>query len=130
MDTVDGIPVRNLVWDKTRGKHVRRSRARDRGRFIRGPIPLEWLIAVTQLRGKAAVLVALAICYAVGVRGAHRDISVSNELVGIFGLSRYAKRRALEQMATAGLIILKQEGKSAPRVTIVFKRDRLTRRPV
>jgi len=68
--------------------------------------------------------IGLAVHYAAGVRGTHRDISVSNELAEVFGIDRYAKRRALEQLAAAGLITMAQEGKAAPRVTIVLKRGR------
>jgi len=72
------------------------------------------------------MLIGLVIHYAAGCRGTHRDISVSNELAGVFGINRYAKYRALKQLAGAGLITVTREGKAAPRVTIVLKRGRLS----
>jgi DNA-binding FadR family transcriptional regulator len=68
----------------------------------------------------------LAVHYAAGLHSTHCDIPVSNEIAEVFGINRYAKRRALEQLAAAGLIRIAQSGKAAPRVTIVLKRGRLS----
>ena len=71
-----------------------------------------------------ALATGLAVHYAAGLHSTHRDIPVSNEIAEAFGINRYAKRRALKQLETAGLITLAQHGKAAPRVTIVLKRPK------
>ena len=106
------------MWDKALlGAFVAKSKSAP-GPFLKGPIRLEWLTAAARLRGKALVI-GLAAHYAAGVRGTHGDISVSNELAEVWGINRYAKQRALERLAAAGLITMTQEGKAAPRGTIV-----------
>jgi DNA-binding transcriptional ArsR family regulator len=123
--TVDVTKVRKLVWDKSQGAFVDWSKTKTRNavRFIKGPLPLEWLSAAAHQGGKA-LAVGLAVHYAAGLRTTSRDIPVTNELAEVFGVSRHTKRYALKRLAAAGLIAVTQEGKSSPRVTIVSRRGR------
>jgi hypothetical protein len=97
--------------------------ARAPDRLIRAPLSSDWFTAAAGLGGKA-LAVGLALHYYAGSRSVWQNIPVSNELMETFNVSRNAKRYALKQLANAGLITMTQEGKAAPRVTIVGKRGR------
>jgi hypothetical protein len=123
-NTLEVLEVKKLYWDKTRSAFVEsKPRSPVSGRFLKGPIPLPWLASAARLRGKA-LATGLAVHYAAGLASTHKEIPVTNQLAEIFGVNRYAKRRALEQLAAAGLIRIAQSGKAAARVTIVLKRGR------
>jgi hypothetical protein len=72
--------------------------------FLKGPIPLSWLEHAGGLPGKA-LHVGLALWFRAGMLG-EDWIKVSNALVSRLGVERNAKRRALQQLAQAGLVEL------------------------
>ena len=78
------------------------SRARQTAPFLRGPVPLRWLQTAATLPGKASA-VGVALWYLAGL-GRTSTVSVPNKLLTQFGVDRFAKRRALDALAGAGLI--------------------------
>jgi hypothetical protein len=93
------------------------SRKRITGRFLRGPIPLEWLMKAGQQSGQA-LHVAIAIWFLTGVKNTN-SVQVSNKLLSKFGVNRYSKRRALKQLSNAKLISVEQGRGKSPVVTVL-----------
>lgn len=87
------------------------------GRFLRGPIPLEWLMKAGQQSGQA-LHVAIAIWFLTGVKNTN-SVQLSNKLLREFGVDRYSKRRALKQLSNAKLISVKQGRGKSPVVTVL-----------
>jgi hypothetical protein len=57
-----------------------------------------------------------------GVQRAHHNLRLSNEQAIKFGIARHPKARALQFLASAGLLTVKQQGRGAPVVSLVLKR--------
>lgn len=86
-------------------------------RFLKGPIPLKWLIRASKLPGKS-FHVAILICYRGGIEKS-RTIKLSNITVKTFGLTRFSKKRALKHLESAGLITVERYTGRSPIVTIL-----------
>ena len=77
-------------------------------RFVKGPIPIWWLQkAWTECR-PAALVYGLLLFYRRGMGAEPKPITKS-EMV-LFGITRWSKREALEELERAGLIRLRMEG--------------------
>ena len=85
--------------------------------FVKGPIPLEWVEGAARLPGKS-LHVALALWYLAGLKRS-MTVSVSNRALRPFGVDRFAKRRALNWMAKAGLVRVETVNGRSPTVEIV-----------
>jgi hypothetical protein len=70
-------------------------------RFLKGPIPWQWLETTARLPGKALAL-ALHLWQQAGWRR-RRTVPVCLSRIGL-GVSRYAARRALQALEVAGLV--------------------------
>ena len=90
---------------------------KQRGKFLKGPIPLEWLTKAANLPGKS-LHVAVALRFWAGVKKI-RSIKLSNRSLKDLGITRYSKKRALKNLELAGLIIVKSHTGRAPTVTIL-----------
>jgi hypothetical protein len=93
------------------------NRRQTKGRFLKGPVPLPWLQSAAKLPGKA-FQVGAALWYRAGME-CKSTITLTNILLGEFGVNRYAKRRALQQLERAGLISVSRKRGRNPLVTIV-----------
>jgi DNA-binding transcriptional ArsR family regulator len=94
------------------------------GKFVKGPIPLNWLGRASNLGvGKAPLATALAIWYLAGLRGTNESLLLTGATVAQFGVSPSAKSRALVVLEKAGLISVKREGRKNPLVTILDVKD-------
>ena len=79
-------------------------------RFIKGPIPLEWIQAAARLPGRS-LHVGLVLWYLAGVRRS-RQGPISYTVASHFGLSRHAVYRGLAWLEEAGLItVLRKHGR-------------------
>ena len=76
------------------------------GRFVKGPIPLDCLVVVNRLPGKAWLM--LLLIYHRTAMSSDRWVTLSRNLLKEFGVNREAKRRALRQLEAAGLIRTEQ----------------------
>ena len=115
------VTVQPHVWDKAAARYVatEHSAATDLAqleqvkmpaisdRFLKGPIPWNWIIRASQLPGNA---LAVGLCLW-RLKGATKrtDIVLSNSEVEPFGLDRSAKSRALTELERAGLIKLQRK---------------------
>ncbi len=75
---------------------------RQRGRFIKGPIPLSWIHKASILPGKA-LHVGMLIWHLVGLENS-KTVKVKPTLCTQSGISRHSKYRALKALAASGLI--------------------------
>ena len=88
-------------------------------RFLRGPIPLDWLSAAAELPGKS-LHVGIAVWLEAGLRNS-AVVPLSNLTGRYFGLDRNAKYRGLDWLEQAGLISVERKLGRAPIVTIHAK---------
>ena len=86
-------------------------------RFLRGPIPLDWLSRAAALPGRS-LHVAIAVWFMAGLKKTSM-VPVSNITSLQFGLDRNAKYRALEWLEHANLIAVERRPGRAPIVTIL-----------
>lgn len=91
-------------------------------RFLKGPIPMDWLSAAARLPGKS-LHVAIAIWFTASLNKS-ATVPLSN-LAGLpFGLDRNAKYRALKWLEEADLIEVERKLGRAPIVTLLeFRSD-------
>jgi hypothetical protein len=90
-----------------------------RGKFIAGPVDVDWVCKASRL-GVKALLVGLALWHLRGLRKADTFV-VSNVMLRDWGVQPDAKRRALHALEEAGLIKLMRRGKRSPQVTLVVQ---------
>ena len=86
-------------------------------RFVKGPIPAEWLEQAARLSGKA-LHAALAIRYLDGFRGTG-TVQLRPSTRNDYGMDRFSCNRALDQLKAAGLITVLRKAGAAPVVTIM-----------
>lgn len=103
--------------ERARTRPSRPPRHRPGERFLKGPIPLGWLIRAAGLPGKA-LQVALAIWYRAGVERTG-SITLTTTLTQTFNVDRYAKRRALAALEKAKLVTVQRTDGRNPQVTIL-----------
>jgi hypothetical protein len=77
-------------------------------RFVKGPIPIWWLHKAWKECRPAAVVFGLLLFYRRGMGVEPKPITKAE--MGLFGITRWSKRVALEDLERAGLIRLRIEG--------------------
>jgi DNA-binding transcriptional ArsR family regulator len=90
-----------------------------RGKFIAGPIDVQWVIQASQF-GVKAQLVGLALWHLKGLRRSDTFI-VSNLMLREWGVQPDAKSRALRALERAGLIRVERQGKRSPQVSLIVR---------
>jgi hypothetical protein len=87
-----------------------------RGKFVRGPIPLDWLRRAAELPGKA-LAVGVALWFLRGCRK-RTTVKLTRRTLDRLGVGRKPGYRGLQALEKAGLVrVRRQQGKS-PVVTI------------
>lgn len=86
-------------------------------RFIRGPIPAEWIEQAARLPGKA-LHVALMVQYLDGFERTG-TVKLRPSVRNAYGMDRFSCTRGLDQLEAAGLISVRRKRGSSPVVTIV-----------
>ena len=74
-------------------------------KFIKGPIPLAWLSAAASLPGKA-LAVGVAIWFLVGLHK-NNQVRITGGTLKHFNVRRQALYRAIDNLAGAGLIVVR-----------------------
>jgi len=87
------------------------------GNFLKGPIPIAWLMKASALPGKA-FQTGIVLWYLSGLRK-KETIVLANGLLEQFHISRQAKYRCLKALDGAGLITFEGRKDRNPRVTIL-----------
>ena len=85
-------------------------------RFIKGPIPLDWLLSAARL-SESALKVGLILWYLAGLNKSD-TVKLSNRYLGDIGLSRNGKYRGLAALENAGLVTYSQDNGRSPIVKI------------
>ena len=79
-------------------------RPRPRGRFLKGPIPWDWLTRAARLSTSSAVLkVALLIWFQAGLK-ATDTVRLSGDLMESWNLTRFSLYRAVDKLEEANLV--------------------------
>ena len=91
--------------------------------FLKGPIPLSWLAKAGKLPGRA-LHVGTVIWQRAGVER-KQTVSVPSQILAEFGVDRFAKKRALDALAKAGLISVVHHRGRNPVATIVMPHQSL-----
>ena len=86
-------------------------------KFLKGPIPLNWLCKAAQLPGKS-LQVAIAIWFLAGCNNSS-TVKLNQAILTDFGVTRYCKYRALEWLSGAGLIAVQEINGKNPLVTVL-----------
>jgi hypothetical protein len=87
-----------------------------RGKFIAGPIDVQWVVQASRL--VKSLLVGLALWHLKRLRQAD-TFMVSNLMLQEWGVQPDAKSRALRALERAGLIRVERQGKRSPKVTLI-----------
>ncbi|MHB9100700.1 MAG: hypothetical protein ACYC2E_04220 [Sulfuricella sp.] len=110
----DIVPVKRLAYNPNTGKHELRAPGE---KFIKGPIPLEWITRANALPGKSGA-VGLALWFLVGVKSS-RTIKLTGEVERIAVCNRKAVYTALAALETAGLITMVERKMGARAVVAI-----------
>lgn len=94
---------------------------RVRGRFLKGPVPFDWLSMAAKLPGRA-FHVAILLWFLAGMT-ASLSVKLTGATTRSFGLDRDAKSRALRSLEAAGLVTVRRRPGRNPDVTIVLPDD-------
>ena len=86
-------------------------------RFLKGPIPWNWLQKASMLPGKS-LHVGMALWQRSGIQKS-RTVKLSNVAMEDVGVDRFAKRRALKALEEAGLISVERGQGRSPIVTLL-----------
>lgn len=86
-------------------------------KFIKGPIPFDWITAAAKLRGQA-LAVALAIWFRAGLERS-KTVTLSSTTLILFGVGRSGKARGLSLLENAELIRVDRKNGKNPVITIL-----------
>jgi hypothetical protein len=90
---------------------------RSNEKFLKGPIPLNWLCHAAQLPGKS-LHVGLAIWFLAGLNKS-ATVKLSQSVLNQMGVDRHSKARALKQLTNAKLISMQSAPGCAPVITVL-----------
>ena len=106
--------IRKTAIPTIKGRVYRRDQTY---RFIKGPIPYEWITRASRMSG-TAVRVGLNLWFLSGLTKS-KTVKLSNRYLNDFGLHRISKSKGLKQLQDAGLISYTGKKGSSPLVTIL-----------
>lgn len=86
-------------------------------KFLKGPIPFNWLCKAAQLPGKS-FHVAIVIWFLVGLNKSS-TVKLNQSVLTKFGVTRHSKYRALDWLSDAGLIAVEEAKGKNPLVTVL-----------
>jgi hypothetical protein len=109
--TVTGVAV---VEVETAALH--RSKARQAGRFLKGPIPLRDIVAASRLPGRA-LAVFLAIHHRVALTR-NPFVTLPRRLLVDLGVDKDGKARALQALESAHLVRVERQRGRQPKITL------------
>lgn len=113
----ENLAIRGDPLGSKRPPVTKPSKSQRSKQFLKGPVPWDWLAAASRLPGKCAQ-VGLVLWFLSGLRKS-RTVRLGNKFTGELGVSRDAKRRALNRLENARLISVKRQVRRAPMVTLL-----------
>jgi DNA-binding transcriptional ArsR family regulator len=131
-DSRQRVQEKPFIWNKAAGQFVptadpvevdggpfgrSETKVRQRrSRFLKGPVPWDWIIRASELPGQA-LIVGLCLWRLSGAVG-NRTVTLGNTELEPFGTDRAAKSRALTVLEDAGLITVERNLGRLPIVTL------------
>ena len=120
MDTINHLRIvssglLNLTEKQDAQNSVNRSARTNR--FIKGPIPLNWVVVAAGLPGKS-FHVGMVLWYLVGLTGS-RCVKLTQKELDRFEINRNAKYRSLQFLEQSGLISVQSENGKNPHITVL-----------
>jgi hypothetical protein len=91
--------------------------------FVRGPIPLDWLVVAARLGGKA-LHVGLYCWYLAGLNDSV-EVKLSTGKLQTFGVSRQAVHRALAALERQRLLFVDRRPGCCPVITLLVSRGEI-----
>jgi hypothetical protein len=91
------------------------------GKFLKGPIPWEWVTISAKLPGKA-LQVGMVIWFLAGIKNS-RTVALSGKTLEGLGVSRYAGYRGLKGLEEANLVTVNRHTGRNPIVTILASEE-------
>jgi len=88
-------------------------------RFLRGPVPMDWLNRAARLPGKA-LHVGIAIWHLAGLKKQVADIKLSSAILTDLGISRPAGYRGLKALEQAALVSVIRHTGRQPLVSLLI----------
>ena len=88
-----------------------------RRRFLKGPIPWDWVETASKLPGKALAL-GMLLWREAGIDGIG-PVTITSAKVAALGMDRSAKSRAIADLERAGLVRVERRPRQNPLVTLV-----------
>ncbi len=107
------IPERRIETETTR----RLRKEKDR-RFLKGPVPLRWMIKAMRLPGASPFKISMVLWYRKGLTKS-AIIKLSKQVAEDFGLSTRTVYRALSVLEKAGLVQVTRNPGKSPVVKII-----------
>ena len=96
-------------------------KAKTVGAFIRGPIPMDWLMKASRIPRRNALLVGLVLFHLAGMRSERVGLVLCVERCKPFGLGRKAVQRGLAELESNGLVRVDRGSGRCPRVDLVIE---------
>jgi DNA-binding transcriptional ArsR family regulator len=103
--------------DETRLESIEMKTQRRHNRFLKGPVPWDWIARAYELPGRA-LIVGLCLWRLSGALG-NRTVTLGNAELKPFGIDRASKSRALDALEKAGLIRAERKPGRWPIVTLL-----------
>ena len=94
------------------------------GRFIRGPVPFDWLRVALSFGGKAGNL-AWSLWWLAGMERTN-PIRLTKRVLTDFNMSTRAARRLLIEFERAGLVVVDSQRGRSPKVTLTNPKPEIT----
>ena len=107
------------VGNKPLGTFKPTKKTKSTSAFVRGPIPLEWLIRATSIPRRNALVVGLVLFYLAGLNKDRTGLVLSVRRCKPFGLERKSVQRGLADLEKLGLIRVSRLTGRSPRVDIL-----------
>jgi hypothetical protein len=119
------ISETKLVFDKRAKKFApedKRISGYISGKFLKGPIPLDWLSVAAGI-SQVAFKVGVALWYLKGLQGSE-EVRFTKDARKQFRISRYSVYRALDDLQDAGLISAIRHKGRLPRVILLQQKGK------
>ena len=108
----------SVVAKRSTARNAPRHKAGEK--FLRGPIPWDWVTAAARASGRGSGFkVGLALWHLSGLAHQRRTIDLQGRVLRELGVGRHATYRGLADLEHAGLVAVERHPGRMPRVTLL-----------
>lgn len=90
------------------------------GPFLKGPIPLDWLLIASRFRGVSTLKVAIVLWHLAGLNKRHSGLVLTIKRCKPWGVDRKGVKNALNKLEASGLIRVERVEGRARKVDILI----------